>query len=95
MQSVSSIFSIISLGLTQKVCGIVNVPLRLFAQCIVAIKTAQAILRRADYGTTANHYVKPWMLIAIEAMELVEKACDERACNGSVRGVERRRCKLK
>ncbi len=45
----------------------------------VPIKTAQAILRHADYGTTANYYVKTVEADAVEAMALVEKTCNERA----------------
>lgn len=45
----------------------------------VPIKTAQAILRHAYYDTTANHYVKIVEADAVEAMALVEKACNERA----------------
>ncbi|MBZ5550539.1 MAG: site-specific integrase [Acidobacteriia bacterium] len=45
----------------------------------VTIKTAQAILRHADYETTANHYIKTVDADAVQAMELVEKACNERA----------------
>ena len=45
----------------------------------VPIKTAQAILRHSDYGVTANYYVKTVDKDVVEAMGLVENACNERA----------------
>jgi integrase len=45
----------------------------------VPIKTAQAILRYSEFGVTANYYVKSVEKDVVEAMGLVEKACNERA----------------
>lgn len=51
----------------------------------VPIKTAQAILRHSDYGVTANYYVKTVDKDVVEAMGLMEKACNECAMEAFAR----------
>jgi integrase len=45
----------------------------------VPIKVAQAILRHAEFGTTANLYVKTVDADAVEAMAKLETECNDRA----------------
>jgi integrase len=45
----------------------------------VPIKVAQQILRQADFGTTANYYVKVVYEDARQAMQRLESLCNESA----------------
>jgi integrase len=45
----------------------------------VPIKVAQLLLRQADFGTTANYYVKAVDDDAKDAMRRLELVCNERA----------------
>jgi integrase len=45
----------------------------------VPIKTAQALLRQADFATAADYYVKAVEADSVEAMRKLEAVCNESA----------------